>query len=92
MRNLSRTALSLTGAAILGFGALAATPSTAEAHGYWQRPHYRPYVVPRPVYAPRYYAPRPYYYAPPRVAYLAPPPPPPVYYAPRAYTGYYAGW
>ena len=88
MRNLSRTALGFAGAAILGFGALAFTPATAEAHGYWRHPYYRPYVVPRPVYAPRYYAPRPYYYAPPRVVYV----PPPVYVAPRPYATYYGGW
>lgn len=100
MRLLPRTALrSLTGAAILGFGALALSAAPAAAHGDWgwrhrhpgwhghhgwhHRPHWRPYYRPHV-----YYAPRPHYYAPPRVVYA----PPPVYYAPRPRVGYYAAW
>lgn len=84
MRNLLRT---LTGAAILGFGALAFSPTSAEANGYWRHPHqhhgwHRPYWAPRHAYMPRYhYAPRHYHYGPPRVVY-----------GPRPYAGYYRRW
>ena len=92
MRIFPRVALrTLTGAAILGFGALAFSPAPAAAQGYWgHRPHYgwygphrhwRPYVAPPPVYGYRYYAP------PPRVVVVPAPG-----YAPRPYATYYGGW
>lgn len=94
MRISPRAALrTLTGAAILGFGALVFSPAPAEAHGWWGRRHhhpgwhggyapYRPYVAPRPVYGYGYYAPSP------RIV-VAPPMP---YYAPRPYATHYRGW
>lgn len=94
MRITPRAALrTLTGAAILGFGAMAFTPTAAEAHGYWGHRHHhhgwhgghrhwRPYHAPRPVYGYGYVAPRP------RVVIVTPP----AYYPPRPYATHYRGW
>lgn len=101
MRIIPRNALrTLTGAAILGFGALAFSAGTADAHGFWgHRHHHHPHhhhhhhrhhgwhggYVPYQAYvAPRPLY-RPYYVAPaPRVVVMPQP-----YYAPRPY---YRSW